>query len=300
MSITNMDFCSASFIDSTDSSNRTDILCETPPFLRGELFETRFRTGSHHFLLDDFRISEPNSPLPIAENTELDAFAQSEKSISAGRSQKGTKRKHSTRDCEICTTSFSSLRMLGDHMLRVHNIKVFKCDNCEYESSRGDNVRVHQRKCKAVPNKGIGAPKRHRVSMKSLTKSPATTDLGTAPETLSSLNLEKGSKIHRRITHETTSGLGHSTNSESNITNRISRDILSLSPTDTQFNIRPVRSEISISDVDGDQLRELQDENKKLWKEVERLRKELKDSQFEASLWKRTSLELNSSHRGIA
>ncbi|EGX43202.1 hypothetical protein AOL_s00215g658 [Orbilia oligospora ATCC 24927] len=136
--------------------------------------------------------------------------------------------------------------------------------------------------------------------MKSLTKSPATTNAMTVSETTFSLGPENGSKIHKRITHETTPGLGHSTNSESSTTNRISTDILSISPTDIQFNIRPVGSEISVSSVDSDQLRELQDENKKLWKEVERLRKELEDSLFEASLWKRTSLELHNSHRGIA
>ncbi|KAF3318066.1 hypothetical protein TWF173_008805 [Orbilia oligospora] len=245
-------------------------------------------------------VTRLNSPVSTAENSGLDANEGSEKSKSAGRSQKGVKRKYSTQDCGICTNSFSSSRLFGDHMHQVHKIKAFKCENCRYESSRGDNLRAHQRKCKAFPNKRTGAPKRHRVSIKSLTKSPATTELGTAPETKSSLSLEKDSKIHERITHETTSGLVHSTNSESGTTNRIGRDILSIPPTDTQFNIRPVGSEISVSGVDGDQLRELQDENKKLWKEVERLRKELEDAQFEASLWKRTSLELRSSRREIA
>ncbi|KAF3249744.1 hypothetical protein TWF128_007748 [Orbilia oligospora] len=205
-------------------------------------------------------------------------------------------------------------------------LDVFKCENCEYESSRGDNVRVHQRKCKAVPKEGIGAPKRHRVSMKSLTKSPATTDLGTAPETTSGLSLENdsSSEIHKRVTHETTPGPRHSNNSDSDIANRISRDILNIPPTDIQLNIQPVDPEISGPGVYDDRIGklidkilQLEEENKQLKEDnerlkekikqskgntkdgLERLRKELEDSQFEASLWKRTSLELHSSYRGI-
>ncbi|KAF3261589.1 hypothetical protein TWF192_008055 [Orbilia oligospora] len=308
-----MDLSSRSFVDSADRKDSLPLFLNLNDIygtfhLEGP-FESQFMSGLNRHNFDPFLFSGPNtpslvtgpdSPVPIAKSTELRPFAQLEKSVSAGRSQGGAKRKFATRTCEVCSKSFSNLRMFGDHMLRDHGTKGFGCEKCNYRCSRYDNLGSHRKACKALPNKGTGAAKHHRVSMKNLTKSPATTDLGTAPETLSSLSLEKGSKIHRIITHETTSGLGHSTNSESNITNRISGDILSISPIDTQSNIRPVGSEISVSGVDGDELRELQDENEKLRKEVERLRKELKDSQFEASLWKRTSLELNSSHRGIA
>ncbi|KAF3086824.1 hypothetical protein TWF569_011245 [Orbilia oligospora] len=310
-------FCEASYPDFASPS------FPSPAINMSEIFELELDTFGPDSL-DLFM--GLNSSASTAENSGLDVSQGSEKSKSAERSQKGVKRKYSTQDCRICTKSFPSLRTLGDHMLRLHNIKIFKCENCEYESSRGDNVRVHQRKCKAVPKEGIGAPKRHRVSMKSLTKSPATTDLGTAPETTSGLSLENdsSSEIHKRVTHETTPGPRHSNNSDSDIANSISRDILNIPPTDIQLNIRPVDPEISGPGVYDDRIGklidkilQLEEENKQLKEDnerlkekikqskgntkdgLERLRKELEDSQFEASLWKRTSLELHSSYRGI-
>ncbi|RVD81392.1 uncharacterized protein DFL_009258 [Arthrobotrys flagrans] len=49
-----------------------------------------------------------------------------------------------------CDKIFTNERTLGDHLLKVHNLKAFPCPNtgCIYQASRKDNVNLHKKRCK--------------------------------------------------------------------------------------------------------------------------------------------------------
>ncbi|KAK6512498.1 hypothetical protein TWF481_001382 [Arthrobotrys musiformis] len=49
-----------------------------------------------------------------------------------------------------CGEGFSSLRLLGDHMRRIHGLKGFKCDNCERRVTRYDNLESHKKTCRSL------------------------------------------------------------------------------------------------------------------------------------------------------
>ncbi|KAF3228182.1 hypothetical protein TWF191_003119 [Orbilia oligospora] len=52
--------------------------------------------------------------------------------------------------CSQCTTSFSSLRSLGDHLKIAHKMKGFKCDSCEIRVTRYDNLTSHRKTCSGL------------------------------------------------------------------------------------------------------------------------------------------------------
>ncbi|KAF3198481.1 hypothetical protein TWF679_002056 [Orbilia oligospora] len=83
-------------------------------------------------------------------------------------------------------------RTYGEHMLKSHNIKYFRCDNCNFQTARSDNLLIHGRSCKGKPKKAAKIPEfpkrqrvQKRVSLKNLPES--------IPETLISMSKVDGS-----------------------------------------------------------------------------------------------------------
>ncbi|KAK6516239.1 hypothetical protein TWF506_006148 [Arthrobotrys conoides] len=77
--------------------------------------------------------------------------------------------------CSIDNFQTRSNRLYGEHMLENHDIKAFKCENCNFETARTDNLQIHGRSCKGKQKKArtiTGVSKRRkdrkRVSLKDL------------------------------------------------------------------------------------------------------------------------------------
>ncbi|KAF3155483.1 hypothetical protein TWF569_008855 [Orbilia oligospora] len=82
-------------------------------------------------------------------------------------------------------------RTYGEHMLKSHNIKHFRCENCNFQTARSDNLLIHGRSCKGKQQKAAKIPEfskrqrvQKRVSSKNLPES--------IPETLASMSKVDG------------------------------------------------------------------------------------------------------------
>ncbi|KAF3190778.1 hypothetical protein TWF225_001754 [Orbilia oligospora] len=82
-------------------------------------------------------------------------------------------------------------RTYGEHMLKSHNIKHFRCGNCSFQTARSDNLLIHDRSCKGKRQKAAMIPEfpnrqrvQKRVSLKNLPES--------IPETLESMSKVDG------------------------------------------------------------------------------------------------------------
>ncbi|KAK6349276.1 hypothetical protein TWF730_010026 [Orbilia blumenaviensis] len=102
------------------------------------------------------------NPLSISVESQ-----EHEASHPSSTSPKNNQKIHKTRkirkihSCHVCGDRFSSLRVMGDHMRDVHNLKGFRCGNCKYSAARHDNLEMHKRTCKPLP------PKNNQVAAES-------------------------------------------------------------------------------------------------------------------------------------
>ncbi|KAF3317484.1 hypothetical protein TWF173_011137 [Orbilia oligospora] len=82
-------------------------------------------------------------------------------------------------------------RTYGDHMFKNHDIKHFRCETCNFQTARSDNLLIHGRSCKGKQQKAAKIPEfskrqrvQKRVSLKNLPES--------IPETLASMSKVDG------------------------------------------------------------------------------------------------------------
>ncbi|EPS39779.1 hypothetical protein H072_6240 [Dactylellina haptotyla CBS 200.50] len=98
---------------------------------------------------------QKDSPFPTERpigNTDYD-FQKSLHTIQIGSNTAQTqkiRRPSRTYKCVSaqCEFEISNLKKLGDHMRDHHGMQAFKCDQCDTQVTRYDNLQVHQKNCK--------------------------------------------------------------------------------------------------------------------------------------------------------
>ncbi|KAK6512495.1 hypothetical protein TWF481_001379 [Arthrobotrys musiformis] len=107
--------------------------------------------------------------------------------------EKRSRKAFKMHECPECSQTFSSLRILGDHVKDSHRMKAFKCDNCKFRATRHDNLKSHQKICGSQRQKicttlsssatSASAPGVSRTSKKGDTRtSMRSVDLQTQPK----------------------------------------------------------------------------------------------------------------------
>ncbi|KAF3293708.1 hypothetical protein TWF132_004305 [Orbilia oligospora] len=232
-----------------------------------------------------FTSPNPNPLTPIDEEKDSEGYtaalsissgiSNKEKSPSLEPSRKRPKSpKWSTRkislSCPECTMSCASRKALGQHIYNVHKIKAFKCEYCPYRCRRSDNLRTHEKSCKAYSNRsGRGKPVETKEYLSTLGKRAKL-------QRVNILNLHKASP---RLLHSIVPGPTYST------TNGCKLEIPSISYTDLQFHGKPNSPKPSVPSPDHCNL------------EIAALRKRLEEAEEETRVWKQSYLELRFLYR---
>ncbi|KAK6508591.1 hypothetical protein TWF506_010675 [Arthrobotrys conoides] len=97
--------------------------------------------NSHPTVPADNLVNPPN-------DTTLASSDKQKGKTSKSTSQRAKRKISTTYPCPKCNEKVSSLRVLGNHMRDVHQLKGFKCDNCETRVARYDNLESHKRTCR--------------------------------------------------------------------------------------------------------------------------------------------------------
>ncbi|KAK6521639.1 hypothetical protein TWF506_001849 [Arthrobotrys conoides] len=187
--------------------------------------------------------------------------------------------------CPECMISYTSLRALGQHSQVTHSMKAFKCKHCPYRSARHDNLRNHERSCKAYRHcSSIAKPVKAKENLSTLGKSDKRQrvnflnlpNVNTKP----TLPAPFSTGPNKTVVTGPTSNLGHGTNSGST-TNRCksAMETLTIPFPDLQPDRSPSGPNPSVPSVDYSL-------------EIAELRKRLEEAEEEVRLWKRTYFDL--------